>query len=496
MVKNIRLLLTICLLAIAGVIVLQFYWIKNYYRTTLFNFERQVNLVFEDAIREEFRLRCDTIEQLLTEQLMDTTAFVISSKSMAAVKGFVHHIYNAKNKKDHTSFSSVYLPDSLRAGDTAYKRRIAQQYARNLRTEDLESHVVYFRIQSLGNFTQDKVKAYSFDTARLRPVLLQHLAQLNIHTAFHFYTAETDSLSHYIQKPATVLKAGTVTTKALPTYKWWAPKEQYVRAVFDNPVGYVFVQMKWVLAGSVLLVILVALIIWLLLKALFYEKKLAVIKNDFVNNITHELKTPVATIAAAIEALQDDDSNKEQRHRYLEHAANETKRLTGLIDHILNISVYDNTLTLNRENIAVAESLQAIIERLQLAAGKPLQYQFNNNTGVSNISADPELFNQALTNVLDNAVKYSGETVNIAITCNTDDKYFYMHCSDTGEGIGADALPYVFDKFYREPKPYHAVKGYGLGLNFVWQIMKAHQGKIEIKSTKGKGTTVILSWPL
>lgn len=496
MIKNIRLLLTICLLAIAGMIVLQFYWIKNYYNTSLFNFERQVNLVFEDAIREEFSLRCDTIEQLLTEQLLDTSAFVIRSKTVANIKGIVHHIYNARDKKDHTSFSSVYLPDSLIAGDTAYKRRIAQQYARNLRSEDLESHVVFFRIQSLGNFTQDKVKDYSFDTARLRPVLQQQLAKQGIHAGFRFYTAETDSLSHYIQKPATLLKAGSVVTKALPTYKWWAPKEQYVRAVFDNPVGYVFVQMKWVLAGSLLLIVLVALSIWLVLKALFYEKRLAVIKNDFVNNITHELKTPVATIAAAIEALQDNDTNKEQQHRYLEHAGNETKRLAGLIDHILNISVYDKTLTLHRENIPVAESLQAIIERLQIAAGKPVNYQFKNDTGVSIITADAELFNQALTNVLDNAVKYSGDTVNIDITCNTDDTFFYMHCSDAGEGIAAEALPHVFEKFYREPKPHHAVKGYGLGLNFVLQILKAHGGKIEIKSTKGKGTTVILSWPL
>ncbi len=496
MVKNIRLLLTICLLAIAGVIVLQFYWIKNYYRSALFNFERQVNLVFEDAIREEFRLRCDTVEQLLTEQLMDTTAFVISSKTFATLKGMVHHIYSAKDKKDHTSFSSLNLPDSLRAGDTAYKRKIARQYARNLRTEDLENHVVYFRIQSLGHFVQDKVKAYSFDTARLRSVLLRHLAQQNIHTRFHFYTAANDSLSHYIKTPATWLKAGSVVTKALPTYKWWAPKEQYVRAVFDNPVGYVFVQMKWVLAGSVLLVILVALVTWLLLKALFYEKKLAVIKNDFVNNITHELKTPVATIAAAIEALQDDDTSKQQQQRYLEHAANETKRLGGLIDHILDISVYDKTLTVQRQNIPVAGSLQAIIERLQIASGKKVNYRFNNETNVAVIPADPEFFNQALTNVLDNAVKYSGETVHIAITCTADDKYFYMHCRDSGEGIAADSLPHVFDKFYREPKPNHAVKGYGLGLNFVLQIMKAHQGKIEIKSTKGKGTTVILSWPL
>jgi two-component system phosphate regulon sensor histidine kinase PhoR len=495
MVKNIRLLLTICLLAIAGVVVLQFYWIRNYYRTSLYNFEREVNLVLEDAIQEEFRLRCDTIELLLTEQLMDTTAFIIRSRTMKGINKIVHQIFDAKNNKDHTSFSSENLPDSLTTADTAYKRRIARQYARNLRTEDLESHVVYFRIQSLGNFTQDKVRAYSFDTARLRPVLQRHLAQQHIDAAFYFAVAETDSLSHYRQE-VTVPQSGGVITKAHPTYKWSAPKEQYVRAVFDNPVGYVFNQMKWVLAGSLLLVIAVALSIWLLLKALFYEKRLAVIKNDFVNNITHELKTPVATISAAIEALQDDDSNPAKRSRYLQHAKNETDRLTGLIDKILNMSVYDKKMPLLPEQIPVEESLQAIAERMTMAAGKPVVYTFTNHTDVLTIQADPGFFNEALTNVLDNAIKYSGAEASIQMDCYTSEGYFEIHCTDQGEGIASDALPYVFDRFYREPKPHHAVKGYGLGLNHVQQIMKAHKGKTEIRSTRGAGTTVILSWPI
>jgi two-component system phosphate regulon sensor histidine kinase PhoR len=497
MVKNIRWLLAVCLLAIAGLIVLQFYWIRNYYKTSLFNFERETNLAFEDAIKKDFLLRCDTIEQQLVKQLMDTSAFTISSRRQSSPDNkIVHYVSDAKNKKDYTAFSQFELPDSLAAGDTAYKRKIAQRYARNLRTEDLESHVVYYRIQSLGHFMLDKVREYGFDTSRLRSVLKQQLEQRGIYTRFHFYLANADSLLNYTNLPDS-LKKGVVITKAQPTYKWWAQEEQYVRAAFGNLVGYVFAKMKWILAGSLLLVVLVALCIWLLLKALFHEKKLAAIKNDFINNITHELKTPVATISAAVEALQDFDLNREKHSRYLGHAKNETNRLAILIDNILNISLYgNNKIPVQPEQIEIAETIHEISENLKIATNKPVRYQYINNTGVYTLIADRQLFQQALVNVLDNAIKYSGNEAEITITCHAGNRYLHIYCKDKGEGIAASSIQYVFEKFYREPKPNHAVKGYGLGLNYVQEIMKVHNGKIELSSVKDKGTTVILSWPL
>lgn len=494
---NIRLLLTICLLAVTGLIVLQFFWIKNYYKTALSNFEREANLTFEDAIKKDFQLRCDTIEQLLTEQLMDTTAFTIRSRHLTGIDGMVHIIASAKDKKDYSTFSQPGLPDSLITADTAYKRKIAERYARNIRTKDLENHVVYYNIKSLGHFTLDKVKQYGFDTSRFRPVLQQSLAKRDIQTSFHFYTVHADSLSNYSTLPDSLTHTGIIVSKAQPTYKWWAYNEQYTRVVFENPVAYVFIKMKWILAGSFLLVALVGFTIWLLLKALFHEKKLTIIKNDFINNITHELKTPVATISAAVEALEDADISKEKQSRYLGHAKNEANRLGKLIDNILNISLYGrNKIPTLPEQIDIKETISEIADKLRIASAKPVHFQFINNTDTNTVNADRLLFQQALTNVLDNAVKYSSTEAEIIVTCQKDNHYIHIHCADKGEGIATSSMPYIFEKFYREPKPNHAVKGYGLGLNYVQEIMKAHNGKINIHSIKGKGTTVILSWPL
>jgi two-component system, OmpR family, phosphate regulon sensor histidine kinase PhoR len=497
MTRNIRLLLTLCLLAITGVIGLQFYWVSNYYRVSLFNFEREVNLAFEDAIKKDFQLRCDTIEQILVKQLMDTSAFIINSRQNDNSGKAQHNIINAKNKKDYTDFSHTDLPGLLTPGDSLYKRKIAKHYAKSLRSEDLEKHVVYYHIQSLGEFTDVQVRQYGFDTSRLRPILQDYLRKRDIDARFYFLASNADSTLNYIKPADSLKKAGLVITKSWSTYKWWTYDERYVRAVFENPGGYVFAKMKGILAGSLLLIVLVALCIGLLIKALLREKELSVIKNDFINNITHELKTPLATVSAAIEALQDFDVDKEKANRYLGHAKNEMSRLTKLIDSILTISLFEkNKPALQPEQLSAEKIIRSIMEALTLTAEKPVQYQFSNSATSDAIVADNLLFHQAMANVLDNAVKYSGSKAEINISCYTESNYFCIQCSDMGEGIAANSMPFIFEKFYREPRPGHTIKGYGLGLNYVQEIMKAHKGKIELSSIKGKGTSVTLSWPV
>ncbi len=497
MVKNIRLLLVVCLVAITGVILLQFFWIRNYYKASLFNFEREINLAFEDAIKKDFELRNDTIEGLLVKELMDTSVFLITSKFLKSVNREVFYIYNRKDSSDFTNFSYSDWPSvPLDPGDTAYKRKVVERYARNLRTDDLERHVVYYRIQDLGKFTLEKVQQYGFDTNRLRPVLQQYLNKRNIHTPYYFHFSKTDSTLNNVDIPDSLARQGVLLTKSFSTYKWWTYEERFIRAAFLNPNQYVMLQMKWILLGSLLLILLVGCCIILLLKALFQEKKLTAIKNDFIHNMSHELKTPVATIAAAVESLQNPDLDPEKQKRYMGHAQKETNRLAGLIDRILNISLYEkDKVSLQREPVPIVPVIKEVIDNLLLTTGKTVNWTVANDTGLDMINVDKVLFYQALTNILDNAIKYSVSPVQLDVWCQLEAGCLQIICRDEGDGIAAAALPNVFEKFYREPQHGHRVKGYGLGLNYVQEIMKAHGGSIEIKSKKGTGTTVKLIWP-
>lgn len=460
----------------------------------------------EDAVKKEFEIRCDTIETELTNQLMDTAVFLIKSrilpenKNIAEPQRVIYNIINARNIKDSTSFSNTSLSKQINREDTAFKRIVARQYAHMLRTEDLENHIVYYRTQNLGKFLTDRLLQFGFDTNRLRPLLTHYLLNRHINSPFYFQVTAKDSLLNYISSINSPSKQGYVLSKSFPTYKWWTHDEQFVRVVFTNPIGFVLYELKWVLAGSLVLVVLVALCISMLTSALLREKKLSVIKDDFINNITHELKTPAAIVTAALEVLQEPELSQEKSSRYLQHAQTSMKKFTELIDRVMDITLYEKQLKTilpyRLESVEFMTTLKSTLGQLQGIADKPLSFNVDNNTGINEIKADPLLFQQACSNVFDNSVKYSFEKVFINIACSLEENYLVIHISDDGIGISKEALPHIFEKFYRAPQTGHAVKGYGLGLNYVQNIMQAHHGKVVISNGKEAGITVSLYWPL
>ena len=500
MPKSIRLLLYLCIAAIAGLLCVQFYWIKNYYAVTEINFERDVNLAFEDAIKKEFSLRNDTIEGLLVQQLMDTSAFTITSDTRIIDKQVELIITDARSKKQITGFSYKDLNRGLAGNsDSVYKRKIAQHFAHGIREEDFENHMVYYRTQDLGKFEVGQVEKYGFDTARLRPVLAHYLANRNIYVPFQFYLRQQDSTLNTSRFPDSISYRFPVITKSFPTYKLTNNTEQYVRAMFGNPARYILSQMGWLFASSIALIMLVALCIYLLLKTLYREKRLSAIKNDFIDNITHEFKTPIATVSAAVEAMSDFGVLQDERKaaRYLQHSRNELERLNRLVNKVLNLSIYEQgQFEVHNEIIEVEKEIRQVMESLTLSSKKVVTFNFINQSSHQCIWADKVHFHQVVSNVLDNAIKYAGDAVQIQITCYQEKQFLVISVRDNGIGIKPVDLPLVFDRFYRAAADGHAVKGHGLGLNYVKSIMERQGGWVKMNSAKGEGTTVKLAWPV
>ncbi|HEX8021991.1 HAMP domain-containing sensor histidine kinase [Mucilaginibacter sp.] len=502
MPKSTRFVIVVCAIAIAMVLLLQFYWVKNYYAVNQATFEKEVNMAFEDALKKEFSLRCDTIQQLIAKRLMDTTEFRITSL-FDTIQG--KHIFTIANAhKPGQKFSSSALSfrgvnKALMPGDTAFKWTIARRFAYTLRTEDLQNHVVYYRTQNLGGFMVDNVNKYDFDTTRLRPVLIHYLKDRNIDIPFHFYLREADSTmnrSHFSEK---LLSHYPIVTKAYPTYKQ-SGKEQYVRAMFSNPFSYIVGRMGLMFAGSLLLIALVAFSLIYLLHTLFREKRLSAIKNDFISNITHEFKTPIATASAAIEALTGfgvlDDPEKARR--YLSHSKSELEKLAGLVDKVLSISMYESLdFNIKPEPIDIDAKINELLTCTVALSGKEINWDYINNTGINTIMADDLYFEHAVNNIVDNALKYSGGKVQLQVSVDIKSDFLILMIKDNGIGIAAADLPMVFEKFYRVPSGnLHKVKGHGLGLNYVKSIVERHKGWCKIESEPGKGTIFSLAWPL
>ncbi|MFD2144089.1 sensor histidine kinase [Mucilaginibacter antarcticus] len=251
---------------------------------------------------------------------------------------------------------------------------------------------------------------------------------------------------------------------------------------------------------SVALISLLILSFQFLIKIIKQQKQLADIKDDFIDNLTHEFKTPIATISAAIEGMQKFNAleNKEKTERYLEISKSELNRLNDMVTKLLNISVYDkNNLTLTLHDVDVTAMIDEIVSMEKFRAVKPVQFNIDIAEGVKQVPADPLHFKNALINLVDNAVKYSKESVTISITAVKESGFACITVKDNGIGIPSTEVKNVFDKFYRVPTgDLHNVKGSGLGLSYVRSVIEAHGGTITVNSEINVQTAFIISIPL
>lgn len=488
--------------AILTLLGLQVYWISSFYKTTQQIFEREVNMAYEDALKKEFQIRNDIIANRLTKKLLDTNYIEISSSIREQDSVVVYKIRSVKDLNDafSSSFSLNHFNKSLDANrlqrdnetELSIKKQVVNRYVEMVKSEDLENHIIFFRSQYLGNFLDTLKKEEYFDTLKLRPVLDQYLAKKNIHIPYKFYSAKTDSTVYSSNFPEELKKEFPVITRSLPTYS----EQAYVRVLFKNPASYIFNEMKILIICSFILVIVLTTCLYQLIKNLNREKRLSSIKNDFVSNITHEFKTPLATAVVAIESLKNDVffEDNEKRMRYLNHAGQELQRINTLTDKILKLSLYENELQhFKKSNLNVDLLIREQLESLKTIYNDLGVNYINMNSSIS-IYADPIQMEHAISNILENSIKYGGLDVKIEIEINAENDYLVMTFSDNGPGIPAHDLAFIFDKFYRANSNSN-IKGYGLGLNYVKQIMHNHKGWYKVASNE-KGTTIILGWPI
>jgi signal transduction histidine kinase len=258
--------------------------------------------------------------------------------------------------------------------------------------------------------------------------------------------------------------------------------------------------MGFIFAASLFIICVVAFSLIGLMRMLIKEKRLSAMKNDFISNITHEFKTPIATASAAIEALTSFDvlSDSDKTQRYLSHSKNELQKLSLLVDKVLNSSLYESKqFDIAPENIHTDETIETIMKEFTATEDKAVSWSYANKTGINHIRADKLYFQHAVSNVIDNAVKYALNEVKIDIQTSIKNNFWLLTIRDNGIGIEAYNVPFVFERFYRVPSGNsHPVKGHGLGLSYVKNIVERHGGWCSIESIPGKGTTLILAWPV
>jgi two-component system phosphate regulon sensor histidine kinase PhoR len=285
--------------------------------------------------------------------------------------------------------------------------------------------------------------------------------------------------------------------KKLPN---WTNQGYYFGVQFPNREAQILNQMGiWSFSSVVLLLVIVffAYTLFVILK----QKRLSEIQKDFINNMTHEFKTPIATIAVSAEVLKNPDILK-QPERLLSYTTiieNENKRLKKHVERVLQMARMDDKedIDLKKERINLHEVIQEVVAgmgvTLQEKQGK---VELLLNTSNPIIHADRHHITNVIYNLLDNAIKYCKENPVIEIRTKQDGKGIILEIQDNGIGVGEENKKRIFQKFFRVPTGnVHDVKGFGLGLNYVKQIVEAHRGKISLVSVVGNGCTFKVFMP-
>ncbi len=258
--------------------------------------------------------------------------------------------------------------------------------------------------------------------------------------------------------------------------------------------------MSWLLAGSLLLLLLTTGCFLYMLSTILRQKKLSEIKNDFINNMTHELKTPLSTVSAAVEAMLSfgalNDARKTQL--YLTVSKNELQRLSDLVEKVLNMAVEEKReLTLETEVVNSAELIREIVAHHRIKAPKPVEFVVETSQEDQWIRVDRMHISNTINNLIDNAIKYSRERVTIRINSRKESKDWRLAVQDNGIGIPKSYQRAIFDQFFRVPTGnLHQVKGFGLGLSYVRQVVEKHGGHIEVHSEPARGSEFVMWLPV
>ena len=259
--------------------------------------------------------------------------------------------------------------------------------------------------------------------------------------------------------------------------------DQNLRAYYEDPTNQALKKSSTGILLSLLLSLSVIFCLIYLLKIISTQKELAEIKNDLINNITHEFKTPIATISTAIEAIESFNvaDNKEKTKQYAAISAFQLKKLHVMVEKLLETATLDSeSLMLQKEPTNIVDLIAKIAKKFELLTKKDIK--FTTNIDLKILKIDLFHFENAVSNLVDNAIKYGGDSIEINL--NSVFNVTEISVADNGKGIDKSQQERIFDKFYRVPKGNtHDVKGFGIGLYYAQKIIEKHNGSINISSS-------------
>ena len=467
--KTIKLLPVLMLLSILAIAAFQYYWLQKAYEREERTLDMRTNFMFRETVRavQTSKLKLDRFVDTSRSQqlsvLQDRGKVKIITPEQK-IEGMLDVVMN--RVKDSNSHRTVVLSPRISDSFQMINRAFPGRRDRMLQ--------FLFDLDSL----QDSIKVIELDSAYAK-----RLEDQNLDIAFAIKKVETRET----KEP--VFNEVTLGFRNPTTY----------RLDIHNKTAFIFKRIAIPILFSVFLVAFTALSFSLLYRNLLRQNRLADIKNEFMSNITHELKTPIATVSVAIEALRSFNANLDTQRtkEYLDISANELQRLSLLVDKVLKLSMFEKKeIDLQYELLDMKSLVDEVTSSLRLQFEKHHARVDVITEGDTTLEGDRLHLVSVIFNLLDNAIKYSPDAPRIYIKIIGNDNKVHLVIQDSGIGIPEEYKGKIFEKFFRVPTGnLHNAKGYGLGLSYVAHVINRHNGIINVESIPGDGSKFVLSLP-
>ena len=342
--------------------------------------------------------------------------------------------------------------------------------------------------------TRSALKLGKGEVHKIDSLLAHYMKLYNFHLDYSFVVAKTG----FVKAETAGSFENYIYNKSLEDEV--SKNEIELNLIFPEKRQFILAEMGPLFITSVVLILVVLVMFWRTLLSLMKEKSISEHTTDFLNNMTHEFKTPLTNIALAGKMIMKDPMVKEgvKLEHYAEIILEENEKLRLQVEHVLSMTALERgEMPLRKTELdfheLIKESLQHIILQIENRQGI---LTLNLNAGKVIVSGDRNHLTNALCNLIDNAVKYSKEKPVLSLHTSNAGQNLMIEISDNGIGIEKEYQKKVFDKFFRVPTgDVHDVKGFGLGLAYVKRIVEMHGGTLSLSSEKGRGTTFTITLP-
>ena len=358
----------------------------------------------------------------------------------------------------------------------------------------------YFRPSVIKRFSKDEISdiiRMAFNKFNLKDYPFEFSIFVNAINGDQVYS---DNFPKYYSDSNNLRHVIPLEPQSGSSFENMAP-EELLSIIVPHQMGLIWREMVWFILGAILFTIIITTAFFITVRTLLKQKKLSEIKSDFINNMTHEFKTPLATISLAVDALKNDkvSGNKEKADYFTGIIKEENKRMNKQVETILQAALLDKKeVQLNMKRLLAHDIIVNVLNNINLQVeekGGKIDVELDAENDL--IMADEVHFTNVINNLLDNAVKYSKDNLHIKLSTKNAGNHLKIKIEDNGIGMNKETLHRIFEKFYRaHTGNVHNVKGFGLGLSYVKTMIDAHHGTIKAESVLGKGSSFTISLPL